>query len=79
MTTSGQLASAGPWLRYRDTGLFVLPYRHYAMEFAVLPYLHGLDRFDKVCLELSARLPVERVCRAVSDVAPATGAQTRQR
>ena len=74
MTTSGQLASAGPWLRYRDTGLFVLPYRHYAMEFAVLPYLHGLDRFDKVCLELSARLSVERVRRAVSVVAPAAGA-----
>lgn len=74
MNAPRQSAGDGPWLRYRGTGLFVLPYRHYAMEFAVLPYLHGLDRFDKVCLELPARLPVEPVCRAVADVAPAAGA-----
>lgn len=64
----------GPWLRYRGTGLYVLPYRHYALEFAILPFMHGLDRFDKVCLELSARLPVDLVRRAVTDVAPAAGA-----
>lgn len=74
MSVLRQPAGEGPWLRYRGTGLYVLPYRHYAMEFAALPFAHGLDQFDKVCLELSAQLPVDQVRQAVADVAPAAGA-----
>ena len=63
-----------PWLRYRDTGLHVLPYRHHAIEFAALPFLAGIRQFDKVCLELPAWMPVERVRKAIADVAPGVGA-----
>lgn len=64
---------AGPWLRYRHTGLHVFPYRHHAPEFAALPLLAGLDGFDTVCLELPDWLPVHDLRQAVLDTAPATG------
>lgn len=67
------LAADGPWLRYRDTGLFVLPYRHHALEFAALPFLAPWRQFDKICLELPAQMPVDRIRKAVRDTAPATG------
>lgn len=62
-----------PWLRYRDTGLYVLPYRHYALEFAALPFQHEIRQFDKVCLELPTWLDVDRVRNAVTEVSPGTG------
>ncbi|MFA7160454.1 MAG: hypothetical protein WC299_14240 [Kiritimatiellia bacterium] len=67
-------SNRGPWLRYRDTGLYVLPYRHCALEFAALPFLAGIRQFDKVCLELPAWLPVDSVGDAIAAVAPGVGA-----
>ena len=40
MSAPGQPAGDGPWLRYRGTGLFVLPYRHLV---GILEMLAALD------------------------------------
>lgn len=62
-----------PWLRYRDTGLSILPYRHYALEFAALPFQAGVGDFDVIDLELPSWMPVDRVRDSVAAVTPGTG------
>ncbi|MFH0953766.1 MAG: hypothetical protein V1873_05510 [Verrucomicrobiota bacterium] len=66
--------SGEPWLRYRDTGLCVIPSRHGSVEFAWLVHQSGVEEFDKVLVELPSSYPVGWVVDAVGRMDDAAGA-----
>ena len=63
-----------PWLRYRDTGLYVVPSIHYRQVFAQLVYeACRRKRFDVIAVELPSSYQHMGVIDAFLRMAPAPG------
>jgi len=69
-----KVSSQNPWLRYRDTGLYVVPSIHYRQVFAQLVYEACLrKRFDVIAVELPPSFGRMGMVDAYLKMAPAPG------